>query len=231
MRKKKDLVGDRQFIDIRAWYRNKLLGPTQDNDVEFTWVLENGDQRVVSMSVEVRRQLPLILRYEIRGDSDKSEQREPVQLRVGMGFSPCHYGGRSRPWFICPREECSRRVAILYLEGRAFLCRRCASLTYPCRRLDRRNRALLQTRKLRTRLGGSAHVTDPFPEKPDGMRWKTYNRHKAKADELQLKWDPLGLLEKLKKDVPGHDPSVYEFLLDPKKQAWIMEMRESSMRE
>ncbi len=26
MRKKKDLVGDRQFIDIRAWYRNKLLG-------------------------------------------------------------------------------------------------------------------------------------------------------------------------------------------------------------
>ena len=134
--------------------RNKLLGPAQDNDVEFTWVLENGDQRVVSMSVEVRRQLPLILRYEIRGADDKSEHREPVQLRVGMGFSPCHYGGRSRPWFLCPGEECSRRVATLYLEGRAFLCRRCASLTYPCRRLDRRDRALLQTRKLRTRLGG-----------------------------------------------------------------------------
>ena len=74
-------------------------------------------------------------------------------------------------------------------------------------------------------------MTDPFPEKPHGMRWKTYNRHKAKADELQLKWDPQGLLEKLKKDAPGHDPSVYELLLDPKKQAWIMEMRESSMRE
>jgi len=74
-------------------------------------------------------------------------------------------------------------------------------------------------------------VTDPFPEKPNGMRWKTYNGHKAKADELQLKWDPQGLLGELKKAVPGLDPSVYALLLDPKVQAEILELGESSIRK
>ena len=73
-------------------------------------------------------------------------------------------------------------------------------------------------------------MTDPFPEKPDGMRWKTYNRHKAKADELQLKWDPQGLLGELKKAAPGLDPSLYALLLDPKRQAEIMDF-ESSIRK
>jgi hypothetical protein len=231
VRKKKDLVGNRQCIDIRAWHRNKLLEPAPNKDKEFTWEWKNGDQRVLSISVEVRPDLPLILRYEVRVPDDKSERREPIQLRVGISFSPCHYGGRSRPWFLCPGWECTRRVAILYLEGVEFLCRRCASLTYQCRRLDRRNRALLHTSKIRTRLGGSAPVTDPFPEKPMGMRWKTYNRRKAKADELELKWDPKGLLRALKKAAPGLDPSVYALLINPKRHAEILKMMESSIRE
>jgi hypothetical protein len=80
-------------------------------------------------------------------------------------------------------------------------------------------------------LEGSALVTDPFPEKPNGMRWKTYNRHKAKADELQLKWDPQGLLRELKEAAPGLDPAVYALLLDPKRQAEILEIWESAIRK
>ena len=231
MRKKKDLVGDRQFIDIREWHQNKLLEPVPNTDKEFTWECKNSDRRVLSISVEVRPGLPLILRYEVLVADEKSERRRPIQLRVGISFSPCHYGGRSRPWFLCPGAECTRRVAILYLEGMEFLCRRCASLTYQCRRLDRRNRALLHTSRIRTRLGGSAPVTDPFPEKPKGMRWKTYNRRKAKADELELKWDPQGLLRELKKAAPGLDPLLYALLIDPKRQDEALELFESSIRK
>ena len=36
-------------------------------------------------------------------------------------------------------------------------------------------------------------MTDPFPNRPKRMRWATYNRLKAKADELELKGDPQGL--------------------------------------
>ena len=74
-------------------------------------------------------------------------------------------------------------------------------------------------------------MTEPFPEKPRGMRWKTYNRCKAKADELELKWDPPGLLRALKKAVPGLDPSFYTSLIDPKRHAEILEMMESSLPE
>jgi hypothetical protein len=51
-------------------------------------------------------------------------------------------------------------------------------------------------------------VTDPFPEKPKGMRCKTYDRLKAKANELEMKWDPRGLFRTVKEAVPGLDPSI-----------------------
>jgi hypothetical protein len=231
VRRKKDLVGDRQCLDIREWHRNKLLEPAPDKDKGFTWELGNGEQRVLSISVEVRPELPLILRYEVRTPGDKSERIEAIQLRVGISFSPCHYRGRPRPWFLCPGLECTRRVAILYLEGVSFVCHRCAGLTYQCKQVDRRNRALLHAIKIRTRLEGSTSVTDPFPEKPKGMRWKTYDRLKAKAHELELKWDPEGLRRALQRDAPGLDPSIYELFIDPKVRDEVMEMLESSIRK
>ena len=231
MRKEKDLVGNRQCIDIRAWHRSRLLEGAPNTDKSFTWESENGNHRVPSISVQVRPGLPLILRYEVRVPDDKSEQRKPIQLRVAISFSACHYGGRSRPWFHCPGWECTQRVAILYLEGEGFVCHRCASLTYQCRRLDKRNRALLHTSKIRTRLGGSARVTDPFPEKPKGMRCKTYNRLKAKGDELERKWDPQGSLRTLKEIAPGLDPSAYALLIEPDGLDQIMEILKSAIRK
>jgi hypothetical protein len=38
------------------------------------------------------------------------------------------------------------------------------------------NRALRRAQGIRERLGGSANMTKPFPEKPKGMHWSTYNR-------------------------------------------------------
>jgi hypothetical protein len=92
--------------------------------------------------------------------------------------------------------QCQNAIDVLrslYLQGTDFICRVCASLTYECRRLDKRNRALLHARKIRMRLGGSATVTDPFPERPKGMHRKAYNLLKTKVEELDRIWDPGGI--------------------------------------
>jgi hypothetical protein len=215
----KDLVGDRQFIDIREWHRAKLLEPGPDKDKKFTlrW---KGGVCVPSVSVEVKPE-QVVLSYQVRELGDKTEWRE-MREWVGLSFSSCNYGGRSRPWFTCLMPDCHRRVAVLYLDGLDFVCRECASLTYECRRLDRQNRALLHASKIRTRLQGSASVTDPFPKRPKGMRSATYNKLKAKADELELKWDPQGLLRAEKKAASRLDHSLSALLSDPKACARIL---------
>ncbi|PLS86813.1 MAG: hypothetical protein CYG60_05270 [Actinobacteria bacterium] len=79
-----------------------------------------------------------------------------------------------RPWFLCPREGCARRVAILY--GRTdteshpeWACRTCLDLCYPVEREDRVERALRRSNKARAKLG-------PGAEKPKRMRHETFVR-------------------------------------------------------
>src|SRR5229473_498352 len=62
----------------------------------------------------------------------------------------------------------------------------CHSLVYASQREGRAERALRRGQKIRTRLGGSPFVIDPFPEKPKRMRWATYGRLIEKADEAEL---------------------------------------------
>ena len=71
---------------------------------------------------------------------------------------------------------CYRRVALLYLSGRHFLCRHCHDLTYASRRESKGYAALHKCQRIRRKLGGSANMTKPFPEKPKGMHWRTYSR-------------------------------------------------------
>jgi hypothetical protein len=216
----KDLVGDRQFIDIREWHRAKLLEPSPGKNREFTLRWEGGEW-ITSVSVEVKPEL-VELSYRDRLPGDKPEWRETREW-VGLSFSSCNYGGRRRPWFICPMPDCRRRVAVLYLdEASYFVCRGCASLTYQCRRLNRQNRALLHSGKIRERLGGSSSVTDPFPNRPKGMRWTTYNRLKAQADELELKGDPHGLNRAEERAASRLDHSLSALLRDPKACARIL---------
>ena len=52
---------------------------------------------------------------------------EAVRQVVPLTWTPCHYGGQ-RPWLRCP--GCQRRVALLCLGGKWFLCRHCYALPY-----------------------------------------------------------------------------------------------------
>ncbi len=119
-------------------------------------------------------------------------ESDDVKQTVPLDWTACNFGGK-RPWFLYPGvvgdERCGRRVAVLYGPGRYFLCRRCYDLTYQSQRDNKMHRALHRAQDIRRRLGGSANMTEPFPERPKGMHHDTYMRlfwehHEAESEQL-----------------------------------------------
>ncbi|HEX2108928.1 MAG TPA: hypothetical protein VHF70_06600 [Rubrobacteraceae bacterium] len=123
-----------------------------------------------------------------------------MQEPVPLSWTACTFGGE-RPWFVCPGAGCDRRVAVLYGPGKHFLCRHCYDLVYESQRENAMDRALHKAQSIRKRLGGSANMMEPFPEKPKGMHWKTYERlwwehHEADMEQLAGLREWLDRLEK-----------------------------------
>jgi hypothetical protein len=140
---------------------------------------------VASISAFVHRD-QVVLSYRHR--SGPAGEWEDVKELVSLEWTPCNFGGE-RPWFVCPGVACRRRVAVLYGPGKYFLCRPCYDLRYESQREDKKDRALRRAQKIRMRLGGSANMMEPFPERPKGMHHDTYMRlfwkhHEAEMDHL-----------------------------------------------
>jgi len=153
----------------------------------------------------VRRPL-CIMRYEGRGWSGRfglevwpnrvevryraedriSGDSRPFTYAIRLTTTPCHFGGK-RYWFLCPNVNCGRRVAKLYLplQTPVFCCRHCHDLAYTSQQEDRASLLLLKAQNIRTRLGGRPGFQDPFPPKPNGMHWETYNRLREEAEEAE----------------------------------------------
>lgn len=161
-------------LDVRAFHRKRLLthgysgasrwwrGERQTGEI--AWWTVSEDDRVTALT----------LAYSVAGESIA----EPVPLT----WTPCHYGGE-RPWFVCP--GCERRVAVLY-GGKRFRCRHCRRLVYESTREQETSRYLHKAQQIRTKLGGSASIYEPFPIKPKGMHWRTYQRLRRQADAAEL---------------------------------------------
>ena len=97
----------------------------------------------------------------------------------GIDGEPCFDftrlpSGGKRPWFLCP--ACGRRCGILYAINSRLLCRKCGGLSYESQSEPSHYRALRKAQKIRVRLGGSANMTEPFPERPRYMHQRTYQR-------------------------------------------------------
>ena len=166
----KPTVGHHHSIDVRDWHRQGLLRPHL-SFITF-WRDKNGQDRAnVYVTSEADR---VELSYDYNGD--------PQRYHIHLTSTPCPYGGRRR-WFMCPNVACGRRVAKLYLRGSYFRCRACHRLAYASQREARCYQAMNRAHKIQQRLGGRPGFAYPFPPKPKGMHWRTYDRWQLKFNE------------------------------------------------
>jgi hypothetical protein len=192
---KKSTVEECHSLDVRYLHRDGLLKPGYSFSLRWS---RAGRETGSIGGVAFRDQVVLLYRHR-RG---LAREWEEVQEAVPLVWTPCNFGGE-RPWFICPRAGCGRRVAVLYGPGRYFLCRHCYCLVYESQRDNKMYRALHSAQDIRRRLGGSANMMDSFPERPKGMHWQTYERlwwehHEAQMEHLagMREW-----LDKMKRKV------------------------------
>jgi hypothetical protein len=163
----KDTAEGCRRIDIRDWHRRGLL---RGRWFTWSWRTRTGEV-VASIGVRVHRDR-VVLAYRVRVNGGAWQD---VEESIALTRTRCPYGGQ-RPWFVCPRVQCGRRAAVLYMGGPYFLCRHCYDLVYASQREDRMSRQMSRAQKVRLRLGGSASLLEPFPPKPKGMHWRTYAR-------------------------------------------------------
>jgi hypothetical protein len=194
---KKTTTDECHSVDVRYLHREGLLKP--GHWFSLRWLRaerETGSIRGVVSRDSQPEQITLLYRHRSVPGGEWEDVREPVALT----WTACNFGGE-RPWFVCPGAGCGRRVALLYGPGRYFLCRYCYELVYESQSEHKMHRALRRAQRIRERLGGSANMTKPFPEKPKGMHWRTYERlwwehHEAEMKQLAGMKEWLDKLEK-----------------------------------
>jgi hypothetical protein len=180
---KKTTTDECHSIDVRYLHREGLLKLGRWSSLR--WSRAERETGSIGGVVEGTEQPErVILTYRHR--SGPGNEWEDVHEPVSPDWTACNFGGQ-RPWFICPSAGCGRRVAILYGPGRYFLCRHCCDLVYESQRENEMHRALRKAQAIRERLGGSANMMTPFPERPKGMHHETYWRLREEHDEAEMK--------------------------------------------
>ena len=153
-----------------------------------SWQWSRDGKTVASINLRAGHDtLHVSYRWRI-GDGAWEDVAETVRIvRVG-----CRFGG-VRPYFICPGLvngiACGRRVAKLYGPGRYYLCRHCYRLCHASQNEGGWDRTLRRARKVRQRLGGGPSLAEPYPLKPKGMWWRTFERLRQQADHYDRRAD------------------------------------------
>ena len=194
---KKTTTDECHSVDVRYLHREGLLTPGHWFTLRWSRARrEAGSIRGAVIGDEKPERVILAYRHRSGPNGEWEDVREPVPLTL----TACNFGGEW-PWFVCPGAGCGRRVAILYGPRRYFLCQHCYDLSYQSQRDNAMYRALHKAQSIRERLGGSANMMEPFPEKPKGMHLKTYMRmfwehHEAEMEQLAGMREWLDKLEK-----------------------------------
>jgi hypothetical protein len=105
----------------------------------------------------------------------------PVNEHISIERAAQPFGG-TRRYFRCP--HCYGRCLVLY-GGSRFRCRKCQNLAYASQNQDLHDRASAKARKIRERLGDVGCFDDPFPSKPKGMHWRTYEKLERECERYE----------------------------------------------
>jgi hypothetical protein len=169
-------------VDVREWHRQGFLRPA---GLRFSHSWTRNGMPWDSIDVRLRADAVVLT---IKGGS----KRKSAEQRVPLEWTRCHLGG-VRPWFRCSASvggrPCGRRVAKLFWCGTSvFGCRQCCGLVYRSQGENPRHRSIGRAQKTRMRLGGSANLAEPLPERPRGMHWQTYHRLLGRAMAAQERY-------------------------------------------
>jgi hypothetical protein len=168
-----------QSIDVRQLHRQGRLLTYQS--FPLSW--KCGDEPWGDINVRTERnRIDLHFRCKRADSSDW----KLVEQSLPIVWTACALGGR-RPWFLCTAASfgarCGRRVAKIYLGASLiFACRHCYGLAYTSQFESSFHRDIAKAMKIRMQLGGSPSLFDPFPNKPKGLHWSTYERLRNKHD-------------------------------------------------
>lgn len=113
----------------------------------------------------------LLLSYTL---TDRGEKKSITET-IPFSCTDTQFNGR-RQWFQCP--SCRKNCRVIY-GGEYFRCRLCYGLKYESQYEKSFSRVTDRALKIRRKLDDYGCIDDPFPEKPKGMHWKTYNRLRA----------------------------------------------------
>lgn len=171
----KRTVEDYLSIDSRSMHKSNVL--THGAFGTWGWRNQNGD--VTASMGHQCVQDTLILSFCSDGKS--------YEQRIKINSTPCNYGNQ-RYWFICPKAECGKRVAKLYLVDCIFYCRHCHKLNYLIQQCNKNKVAHLNMQRMRLRLGWPLDREVPFLKKvykPLNKNLKTFKAMVAKHDAYE----------------------------------------------
>ncbi len=172
----KSTVESRCSISVQ--YLKKQVGLNEGNNGTLSW--SRNDEPCGSINYLVKANG---IQFNYHSRSSEQDEGENVELFIQFDYTACHYGNQ-RTWLLCP--HCHKRVAIIYSEGKYFLCRKCSQLNYQSQHLQCHERRQAMAQRIRKKLGGHFSSYSPFPAKPKGMHWKTYWQFKNKTSQYEM---------------------------------------------
>lgn len=160
-------------LDIRYLKKQGML---RGGYYSLSWNRNGEPSGNVNVRIVAGESMAVIYRWR----RSSSEEWQPVEKVVRLAHTACALGG-SRPWFVCP--YCSRRVAIVVVDGAHVACRHCLNLTYTSCNEDMIDRSWRRRDKIKVRLGGD---DKGLYLKPKGMHWQTWARLRQQHNEAEM---------------------------------------------
>lgn len=131
--------------------------------------------RIVSESRE-----SLQLELQLWDSNAQDTEPQVIESKISLSWTACNFGGW-RPWFLCPADNCGRRVRVLYCppDETDLRCRECRRLSYRSRHRsgDESFRLWNKYHWVQHRLnrrGLPFQILGDVPHRPKGMHRKTY---------------------------------------------------------